>query len=317
MTKRIKALFEFIEFLHSNIQNFNQYDEVISDWVHSADQLYKLPPGKTNFKDDLKLNHLEKIFECKSNIIQKNIIEPIHSKATELNICDIDKKETIWNWNYSEITNLKESFSKEDLPEILEHKKKYIEFRTKTNFNEFLKVFFDGLDATLKELFDYFNETDQNEFEAFEMKGIQARSLSEAIDRVEPGQTKFTFSNSPSPLPKEEAIPFQPVTKQKPEFTIKQIALIHVYSGEQITRKNCDHIIKKYGHNSGESLFQKFTFFTSGANRKGRPTPCTPKKLQNKIELLESVLKHVPTEKQHRINDEVSILKNIYEAEFQ
>ena len=316
MTERIKALFEFIEFLHSNIQNFNQYDEVISDWVHSVNQMNNLNPNK-NSTDKLKYDDLEENFEYNLKIIQKNIQEPIHSKATELNICDIDKEDTIWDWNYPEITNLKKSFSKKDLPEILEHKRKYIEFRTKTNFNEFLMIFFVTLDTILKELFDYFNETDQNEFEAFEMKGIQVRSLSEAIDRVEPGQTKFTLSNSPSPLPKEEAIPLQPVTKQKPEFTIKQIALIHVYSGEQITRKNCDHIIKKYGHNSGESLFQKFTFFTSGANRKGRPTPCTPKKLQNKIALLESVLKHVPTEKQHRINDEVSVLKKIYEAEFQ
>lgn len=228
MTKRIKALFKFIEFLHSNIQNFNQYDEVISDWVHSANQMNKLPHSKTNFKDDLKFNHLEKIFECKSNIIQKNIIEPIHSKATELNICDIDKEETIWNWNYSEITNLKESFSKEDLPEILEHKKKYIEFRTKTNFNEFLKVFFDGLDATLKELFDYFNETDQNEFEAFEMKGIQVRSLSEAIDRFEPGQTKFTLSNSQSPLPKDEAILTQLVVSETAKYTTKHYALTYI-----------------------------------------------------------------------------------------
>lgn len=203
MTKRIKALFEFIEFLHSNIQNFNQYDEVISDWVHSADQMNNLNPNK-NSTDKLKYDDLEENFEYNLKIIQKNIQEPIHSKATELNICDIDKEDTIWDWNYPEITNLKKSFSKKDLPEILEHKKKYIEFRTKTNFNEFLMIFFVTLDTILKELFDYFNETDQNEFEAFEMKGIQVRSLSEAIDRFELGQTKFTFSNSPSQLLKNE-----------------------------------------------------------------------------------------------------------------
>ena len=203
MTKRIKALFKFIEFLHSNIQNFNQYDEVISDWVYSANQMNNLNPNKKS-TDKLKYDNLEENFECNLKIIQKNIQEPIHSKATELNICDIEKEDTIWNWNYSEITNLKKNFNKEDLPEILEHKRKYIEFRTKTNFNEFLMIFFVTLDTILKELFDYFNETDQNEFEAFEMKTIQAKSLSEAIRTIKPGHTKFTFSNSQSPLLKNE-----------------------------------------------------------------------------------------------------------------
>jgi len=304
MNQQIKALFKFIEYLHSNIQNFNQYDEVISDWVHSSKQLDKSNPNSNDVQIE---RDIKESFKRNQDIIQKNIQEPIHSKATELNICDINNLETLWNWNIPEINNLKESFSKEDFPEIFEHKKKYIEFRTKINFNEFLLRFFAELDHILIALFDFFIEPDQNEFEAFEMKGKQARSLSEVIRTIKPEQTKLTVSNSQSPLLKNEEIPFQPVTKQKPEFTIKQIALIHVYSGEQITRKNCDNIIKKYGHNSGESLFQKFTFFSSGANRKGRPTPCTPKKLQNKIELLESVLKHVPTDKQHRINDEVSI----------
>ena len=212
MNQQIKALFKFIEFLHSNIQNFNQYDEVISDWVYSANQMNNLNPNK-NSTDKLKYDNLEENFECNLKIIQKNIQEPIHSKATELNICDIEKEDTIWNWNYSEITNLKESFSKEDLPEILEHKRKYLEFRTKTNLNEVLMIFFVTLDTILKELFDYFNETDQNEFEAFEMKTIQAKSLSEAIRTIKPGHTKFTFSNSQSPLLKNE-------TKSKQEQPI-------------------------------------------------------------------------------------------------
>jgi hypothetical protein len=227
MNQQIKALFKFIEFLHSNIQNFNQYDEVISDWVYSANQMNNLNPNK-NSTDKLKYDNLEGNFECNLKIIQKNIQEPIHSKATELNICDIDKEDTIWNWNYSEITNLKESFSKEDLPEILEHKKKYIEFRTKTNFNEFLMIFFVTLDTILKELFDYFNETDQNEFEAFEMKGIQVNSFSDAIDRFEPGQTKFTFSNSQSPLLKNKAILTQPIVSETAKYTAKHYVLTYI-----------------------------------------------------------------------------------------
>lgn len=114
-----------------------------------------------------------------------------------------------------------------------------------------------------------------------------------------------------------EALPPQPITKQKPELKIDQIALKYAYEGLQITRENGNEIAKEYGHNSGEKLFQRFTYFSSSANRKGKPNLCTPKKLDNKIKLIESIIKLLPTNKQERVKDEVSILKKIYEAEYQ
>lgn len=105
-------------------------------------------------------------------------------------------------------------------------------------------------------------------------------------------------------------------TIHKPELTIKQIALKYVYSGQQITRENGNEIARQYGHNSGEKLFQQYTLFRSAANRKAKPQPCTPRKLQNKIALLESILNLVPTDNQSRIKDEVLILKRIQEAEY-
>jgi hypothetical protein len=105
-------------------------------------------------------------------------------------------------------------------------------------------------------------------------------------------------------------------TKQKPELTINQIALKFVYTGSQITRKNGDEIAKKYGHTSGEKLFQQYSFYLSAANRKGKPTLCTPTKLKNKIKLLHSILKLVTTDQQKQIRDEVGILKNIQEEDY-
>ena len=102
-----------------------------------------------------------------------------------------------------------------------------------------------------------------------------------------------------------------------PELKIDQIALKYAYEGLQITRENGNEIAKKYGHNSGEKLFQRFTYFSSSANRKGRPNLCTPKKLDNKIKLIESIIDLLPIDKQGRAKDEVSILKQIYEAEYQ
>jgi hypothetical protein len=111
--------------------------------------------------------------------------------------------------------------------------------------------------------------------------------------------------------------PPQPIVKPKPELKIDQIALKYAYEGLQITRENGNNIAKEYGHNSGEKLFQRFTYFSSLANRKGKPNLCTPKKLDNKIKLIESIIELLPTDKQERAKDEVSILKKIYEAEYQ
>ena len=114
-----------------------------------------------------------------------------------------------------------------------------------------------------------------------------------------------------------KALPPQPIVKQKTKLKIDQIALKYAYEGLQITRKNGNEIAKEYGHSSGEKLFQRFTYFLSAANRKGKPNLCTPKKLDNKIKLIESIIELLPTEKQERAKDEVLILKKMYEAEYQ
>jgi len=116
------------------------------------------------------------------------------------------------------------------------------------------------------------------------------------------------------PFPKLEYTPHQTETEK---LKIEQIALKYAYEGIQITRENGNEIAKKYGHNSGEKLFQRFTYFLSAANRKAKPTPCTPRKLKNKIELFESVLNHLSENNKKRAIDEIKILKTILENEYQ
>lgn len=325
ITPKIKALFQFIEYLHSNIDNFNLNNDLIKELEQLDEERQKVSSKKT-FKEKLKYDEVQEQIEDKFNIIQENILQPIRTKATELNICDLNKTETLWNWNSTEIHELKEYFSKDDLPEIFSHKNKYLEYRTATKGEAFfgLGFFFDDLDEVLKTLFDFFKETEQNEFEAFESKAIQVNDIGEAVKLFQSGKfKKFTLPNNflnPSTTqqqPNIEALPPQPIVKQKPELKIDQIALKYAYEGLQITRENGNEIAKEYGHNSGEKLFQRFTYFSSSANRKGKPNLCTPKKLDNKIKLIESIIELLPTDKQERAKDEVSILKKIYEAEYQ
>lgn len=105
-----------------------------------------------------------------------------------------------------------------------------------------------------------------------------------------------------------------------PKLSMKQIALIHVYTGRQITRINAQEIAKNYGFNSttsGEGLFQDYNFFSSTANRKGMPNPNTVKRLKNKILLLESILNYLPENVHARPLDEIKILKSYLEKEFE
>lgn len=103
---------------------------------------------------------------------------------------------------------------------------------------------------------------------------------------------------------------------QKSHLTITQIALLYVYKGDLITKENGNEIAFKYGHKSGDKLYQKFSWYSSVANRKAIPDPLTKKKLQNKIDLIESIIEILPNDKQGRAKDEVSILKNKFETEY-
>lgn len=103
-------------------------------------------------------------------------------------------------------------------------------------------------------------------------------------------------------------------------FKVKQVALIHAYEGTQITRLNAGEIAAKFGYtskNSGEGLFQDYTAYSSSTFRKSKPTPCTPKKLKNKIELFESIVEHLTDRAKSRAEDEIKILKTLFENEYQ
>jgi len=222
---KVRALFCFIDFLHSNIKNFKQYDDLIKE-LHDLDIVRnKLSPRK-NFKDKLEYDKIQAVKKDKIQVIKENIIQPIEDKATELNICDLKKTETLWNWNISEISNLKENFSQRDLSEILRHKRKYLQYRTETKGEVFfvLGFLFDELDEVLKELFDYFKETEHNEFEAFETKGIPVNDISEAVKLFQQGNKKVTLPNSflnPSNVQQKiniEQLPPQQITIQKREL---------------------------------------------------------------------------------------------------
>lgn len=110
-------------------------------------------------------------------------------------------------------------------------------------------------------------------------------------------------------------IPDASEPKAKPELSLKQIALIYVYNGEQITRANGEAIAKSYKQNSGEALFHDFTYYSSPKNRTAFDTE---KKGKNKIERIESVIPLLKNDacKKHATN-ELNTLKTKLGIDFE
>jgi hypothetical protein len=180
ITTKLKAFFKFIEFLHSNIDRFNNYNDLINELEFLEIEKGKLKP-QNNYKDKLKFDVLQLELDSKFKILTENTANFIKSKAKEMDFCHFDN-EPIYSFNgiETEIYKLKENFNIEDLPEILKYKNQYIEYRTSTHKTYLsLSAFFNGLDEISKNLFDYFKDTEQNEFESFETKTFN--SIEEAL----------------------------------------------------------------------------------------------------------------------------------------
>lgn len=183
ISKKIKALFDFIDFLDDNKREYiRKYIPLCHELEDIFDQKNKLDPNK-NYKEKLEYDKLQFQIKEKFSLINSDIYLPIINKLLELEIWSGDEAySSIWNNNVSEIYKLKENFNSEDVNQILEYKEKYLKFRNETNSNFLsLELIFHSLDSILKILFDFFKDTSENEFENFETKTIKANSFSEAI----------------------------------------------------------------------------------------------------------------------------------------
>jgi len=221
ISPKIKALFQFIEYLHSSIENFNRYNELIKELVLLDKKRQKLSP-ENNYKDKQKYDKIQAELEFKFKILQDNTAKLIKAKAKELNVCNFDNAPNYsYNGVEAEIHQLKKNFSDEDLPEIFKHKRYYLEYRSQTHKTFLsLQFFFENLDKITKSLFDYFKDTERNEFESLENKPMQVNSIQEAIKEFKQGQTKFHIHPTPQNKTKSR------ILKAIADFNFFQISVI-------------------------------------------------------------------------------------------
>ncbi|WP_223584830.1 hypothetical protein [Sphingobacterium sp. GVS05A] len=183
ITKEIQNIFEFITFLDSNKKDYIQkYLPICEELEKLIRQRNQLKPND-NYRDKHKYDILQEEISPKFDILLSNIYYPVMDKLSELKIWSGDQaKSSISNNVSSAATNFKSTFESDDVPVVIAYKNKYLNFRRETNSGFFtLDLVFSLLDRHLKELFDYFKDSSEDEFDAFMAEVIECNSLEEAI----------------------------------------------------------------------------------------------------------------------------------------
>ena len=130
ITDNVRNLFQFIEFLHSNIENFNQYNQTILEWKKT--RLEERQFGN-HYTEKLKMREVQEVIKSKWKILDEQIIDPIKCMARDLSVCDLDEPMSIYTNNSRDIVLLVENFDVEDIEEIMRVKRLYIALRNELN----------------------------------------------------------------------------------------------------------------------------------------------------------------------------------------
>lgn len=177
---KVKALFDFVDFLSTNKETFSDSNEIYSERVKIARKMDGLS-SENNIRKQIEFENTQKELDAKTNTIKQLIVEPIKKKALELGIRDFELS-SLWNMNIDVIPNKndRKGFEIEDSGIINVYKIKYRDFRQSTRlFNCQEGCFFSDLDEILNLLFDYFpeekepNEQIESDFANFEQLHYQ------------------------------------------------------------------------------------------------------------------------------------------------
>lgn len=198
--QKIQALFDFIDYLDRNkIEYIEKYIPLCNELNNLATQRAKLNPNK-NYIDKQRYDKIQNQITEKFQPITQNIYIPVLNKLRELEIWAGDDVFTsIWNSNISAISDFKKNFTPEDVLQVINYKQKYLSFRIDTNTNFLcLQFVLQNLDEILKELFDFFKDTNENKFDSFETKTIEVNSMEDAVKgfiETKGKNVKFSFPN--------------------------------------------------------------------------------------------------------------------------
>lgn len=222
--QKIQALFEFIDFLDKNKAEYIQKYIPLCNELKELDKQRSVLKPNENYKDKQSYDSIQKQIEEKFQPITDNIYKPITSKLRELGIWSGDDVYiSIWNNNFSEISDFKRNFSEEDVKQIFQYEQKYLSFRAETN-SDFLciSLILSNLDEILKELFNFFKDTNENEFDSFESKIIEVENFAEIVKNLKENIGKNVKYSIPSEtiFGKKHTTPTTKTADIKNEFNV-------------------------------------------------------------------------------------------------
>lgn len=181
--KQVVALFKFIDYLDDNKKEYiEKYIPICTELAVLDKKRRDLNPNENYISKQL-YDKVQSEIEEKFSPLLDNIYIPITGKLKELEVWSGEEDFTsIWNNNIGDVCDFKRDFTTEDIDKVMESKQKYINFRVETNSNFMcLSLVLYSLDEILKELFDFFKDTSNNEFISFERKVIEGKNLKDAI----------------------------------------------------------------------------------------------------------------------------------------
>ena len=222
--QKIQALFDFIDFLDNYKNEYIEKYIPLCNELKELDKQRSILKPKENYKDKQSYERIQQEIKEKFEPITENIYKPITYKLQEFGIWSGDDVYTsIWNNNISEIEDFKRNFSQEDTKQIFHYKHKYLRFRTETN-NDFLclSFVFSNLDEIFKVLFDFFKDTQENEFESFEAKTIEVKDFNEVARKLKDNLGKNVRYSIPTEtiFGKRQTQPNTKIADIKNEFNV-------------------------------------------------------------------------------------------------
>lgn len=167
ITDRTYDLFCFVDFLHYNIDNFNQYSNDIL--IMRKANLRKLQIG-FHYTEIIERRELEKVAATKSDIISEHITNPLIDEIVETLFNSIEctvecleyleYPEKIYDTFIHDVIPLVFDFEMEDVDQIKYAKKQYIEFRNNIDPNIIclFPQFFKSLDKLMSHFLYTFKE---------------------------------------------------------------------------------------------------------------------------------------------------------------
>lgn len=180
---QVQSIFNFIDFLDQNKKEFiEKYLPLCDEIENLVNERNTLNINK-NYREKQRYDILQAQIKPKFDLVFSNIYGTVVAKLRELGIWSGDQSYTSIKNNISSAFSIfKTTFHEADIPQVILYKDKYLNFRKETNSNFLtLQLVFSDLDESLKELFDYFNDTEDNDFESLEVNTINCSTFEEAI----------------------------------------------------------------------------------------------------------------------------------------